>query len=521
MKFAKVMPTILGGALLLASVSSAAAAPLSDQSIPLQAPYASEEGIPLNNGTDDTIYNYLGQQEQFLNSDVKSQLKIVKRNTDTSGVRHFRLKQYIKAIPVYGAEQTVHLDKTGAVSSALGDLPPIEEQAIPNDGVAEISGEDAIRIATEEATSRIGELGAAEITPQAELNIYHHEEDGQTYLVYITEVNVLEPAPLRTKYFINAVDGSIVSQFDLINFATGTGTGVLGDTKTLTTTQSGSTFQLKDTTRGNGIQTYTANNGSSLPGTLLTDSDNVWTDRAGVDAHAHAAATYDFYKNKFNRNGINGNGLLIRSTVHYGSNYNNAFWNGAQIVFGDGDGTTFRSLSGDLDVVGHELTHGVIEYTANLEYRNEPGALNEAFADIFGNTIQSKNWLLGDDIYTPNIPGDALRSLSNPTLYGQPDKYSDRYTGTQDNGGVHINSGIINKAYYLAAQGGTHNGVTVTGIGRDKAIQIFYSTLVNYLTPTSKFAAAKTATIQAAKDLYGANSAEATAITKAYQAVGL
>ncbi|WP_338540553.1 M4 family metallopeptidase [Paenibacillus tundrae] len=521
MKFAKVMPTILGGALLLASVSSAGAAPLSDQSIPLQVPYVSEEGIPLNNGSDEAIFNYLGQQEQFLNSDVTSQLKIIKRSTDTSGIRHFRLKQYIKGIPVYGAEQTIHLDKTGAVSSALGDLPPVEEQSIPNDGVAEISAEDANRIASEEATSRIGELGEAQKDPQAELNIYHHEEDGQTYLVYITEVNVLEPAPLRTKYFINAVDGSIVSQFDLINFATGTGTGVLGDTKTLTTTQSGSTYQLKDTTRGKGIQTYTANNRSSLPGTLLTDSDNIWTDRAAVDAHAYAAATYDFYKNKFNRNGLDGNGLQIRSTVHYGSNYNNAFWNGVQIVFGDGDGTTFTSLSGDLDVVGHELTHGVIEYTANLEYRNEPGALNEAFADIMGNTIESKNWLLGDAIYTPNIPGDALRSLSNPTLYGQPDKYSDRYIGSQDNGGVHINSGIINKAYYLAAQGGTHNGVTVTGIGRDKAVKIFYSTLVNYLTPTSKFAAAKTATIQAAKDLYGANSAEATAITKAYQAVGL
>nr|WP_145405349.1 M4 family metallopeptidase [Paenibacillus xylanexedens] len=521
MKFAKVMPTILGGALLLASVSPAAAAPISDSSIPFEAPYTSEESILLTNNPDETIYNYLGQQEQFLNADVKGQLKIIKRSTDTSGVRHFRLKQYIKGVPVYGAEQTIHLDKNGAVTSALGDLPPIEEQAIPNDGVPAISAEDAIQAAEKEATSRIGELGAPELEPKAELNIYHHEEDGQTYLVYITEVNVLEPSPLRTKYFINALDGSIVSQFDIINFATGTGTGVLGDTKTLTTTQSGSTFQLKDTTRGNGIQTHSANNSSSLPGTLLTSSNNIWTDRAAVDAHAYAAATYDFYKNKFNRNGIDGNGLLIRSTVHYGSNYNNAFWNGAQIVFGDGDGSLFRSFSADLDVVGHELTHGVIEYTADLEYRNEPGALNEAFADIMGNTIESKNWLLGDDIYTPNIPGDALRSLSNPTLYNQPDKYSDRYTGTQDNGGVHINSGIINKAYYLAAQGGTHNGVTVSGIGRDKAVRIFYSTLVNYLTPTSKFAAAKTATIQAAKDLYGANSAEATAITKAYQAVGL
>jgi len=519
MKFVKVMPFILGGALLLTSVSSAAAVSISDQSIPLQSHL--EEGTSLNNSLDETIFDFLGQNEQYLNADVRSQLKIIKRTTDVSGVKHFRIQQYIKGIPVYGAEQTIHIDRTGSVSSALGDLPPVEETLVPNDGIPVISEEDAIQIASAEAASRIGELGDPQKTPEAQLNIYYHEDDGQTYLVYITEVNVLEPGPLRTKYFVNAIDGSIVSQFDIIHFATGTGTGVLGDTKTLTTTQSGNSYLLKDTTRGKGIETYTANNRSSLPGTLLTDADNVWTDRAGVDAHAHAAATYDFYKSKFNRNGIDGNGLLIRSTVHYGSNYNNAFWNGVQIVFGDGDGTTFRPLSGDLDVVGHELTHGVIEYTANLEYRNEPGALNEAFADIIGNTIQSKNWLIGDDVYTPNIPGDALRSMSNPTLYGQPDKYSDRYTGTSDNGGVHINSGIINKAYYLAAQGGTHNGVTVSGIGRDKAVQIFYSSLVNYLTPTSKFAAAKTATIQAARDLYGSNSAEVTSITKAFQAVGL
>lgn len=296
---------------------------------------------------------------------------------------------------------------------------------------------------------------------------------------------------------------------------------MLGDTKSFTTAASGSSYQLKDTTRGNGIVTYTASNRQSIPGTLLTDADNVWNDPAGVDAHAYAAKTYDYYKSKFGRNSIDGRGLQLRSTVHYGSRYNNAFWNGSQMTYGDGDGSTFIAFSGDPDVVGHELTHGVTEYTSNLEYYGESGALNEAFSDVIGNDIQRKNWLVGDDIYTPNIAGDALRSMSNPTLYDQPDHYSDLYKGSSDNGGVHTNSGIINKAYYLLAEGGTFHGVTVNGIGRDAAVQIYYSAFTNYLTSSSDFSNARAAVIQAANDLYGANSAQATAAAKSFDAVGV
>ncbi|MNJ52399.1 Bacillolysin precursor [compost metagenome] len=181
----------------------------------------------------------------------------------------------------------------------------------------------------------------------------------------------------------------------------------------------------------------------------------------------------------------------------------------------------FLPLSGDLDIVGHELTHGVTEFTANLEYYGESGALNESISDIIGNTIEGKNWLLGDAVYTPNTPGDALRSLSNPTLYGQPDHYSNLYTGSSDNGGVHTNSGINNKAFYLLAQGGTFHNVNVAGIGRDKAVDIYYRALVYYLTVYSDFSDMRVAAIQSAKDLYGANSSEVTSVTNAYNAVGV
>ncbi|TGU90758.1 peptidase M4 family protein, partial [Mesorhizobium sp. M00.F.Ca.ET.186.01.1.1] len=206
-----------------------------------------------------------------------------------------------------------------------------------------------------------------------------------------------------------------------IDHATGIGTGVLGDSKQFETSLQSGKYVMKDTTRGKGIETYTAKNRSTLPGTLMSDSDNNWTDGAAVDAHAYAQQVYDYYKNVHNRNSYDNKGALIRSTVHYGNNYNNAFWNGSQMVYGDGDGSTFISLSGGLDVVAHELTHAVTEKTAGLVYQYESGALNESLSDIFGAMIDDDDWLMGEDIYTPGTNGDALRSLEDPTEYGDPD----------------------------------------------------------------------------------------------------
>ena len=196
------------------------------------------------------------------------------------------------------------------------------------------------------------------------------------------------------------------------------------------------------------------------------------------------------------------------------------------MVYGDGDGTTFISLSGGLDVVAHELTHAVTSSSSNLVYQNESGALNEAISDIFGTLVEfyknnNPDYLIGEDIYTPGTANDALRSMSDPTKYGDPDHYSKRYTGTSDNGGVHTNSGIINKAAYLLAAGGTHYGVTVTGIGNDKVGAIYYRANTVYLTSSSTFSQARAALVQAAADLYGATSAEVNSVKKSYDAVGV
>ena len=293
--------------------------------------------------------------------------------------------------------------------------------------------------------------------------------------------------------------------------------------------KSGSYYYLQDSTRGKGIYTYDAKNRNTLPGSLWADLDNQFNttyDRAAVSAHVNAAKTYDFYKNTYGRNSYDNAGAALNSTVHYSTSYNNAFWDGTKMVYGDGDGSTFTYLSGALDVVAHELTHAVTEYTAGLVYQNESGAINEAVSDIMGTvaeyTVGSNfDWLVGEDIYTPGVSGDALRSMSNPAAYGDPDHYSKRYTGTQDNGGVHINSGIINKAAYLLGNGGTFYNVSVTGIGVPKLGAIYYRALNVYLTPNSNFSSLRAAVVQSAKDLYGSTSAEATAAAKSFDAVGV
>jgi Zn-dependent metalloprotease len=192
------------------------------------------------------------------------------------------------------------------------------------------------------------------------------------------------------------------------------------------------------------------------------------------------------------------------------------------MVYGDGDGVTFIPLSGGLDVIGHEMTHGVDQSTANLNYTYQSGALNESLSDVFGcfvemygkpNKSTTDKWNMGEDVYTPGTSGDALRSLANPKLYGQPDNMSGYVNTSSDNGGVHTNSGIPNKAAYLIA--------TNANVGIAKAEQIYYRALTVYLTSSSQFHDERVAVAQAAADLYGAGGAEVTAVNSAFTTVGI
>lgn len=286
--------------------------------------------------------------------------------------------------------------------------------------------------------------------------------------------------------------------------------------------------------------TYSAENGTDLKAKLLLKDDQPSTDEVAQAAHDHAEMVYNYFLTTFERDSYDGNGASLVSTVHYKQNYNNAFWTDwyKQMVYGDGDGSRFAPLALALDVVGHELTHAVSSRTARFVYAEEAGALDESFADFFGvmvsNEAEITDWRMGEGVYTPFRSGDALRDVSAPAKYGQPDHMDDFLAldaGEQpdpdknDNGYVHSNSGIPNKASYLTVAGGTHHGIAVEGIGRVKAEQIYFLGMTSYLSSATDsrwtFIQARYALLNACRQLHGDNSSEYAAIKNAWAAVGV
>jgi Zn-dependent metalloprotease len=275
---------------------------------------------------------------------------------------------------------------------------------------------------------------------------------------------------------------------------------------------------------------------SSLPGTLVRASgDPPSSDPAVDEVYDATETTYDFYKDVFKRNSIDGEGMELVSSVHYSRRWNNAMWNGAQMVYGDGDGHFLQvgSLTKALDVIAHELTHGVTERTAGLEYSSQPGALNEHYSDVVGSLVKQyklkqeaadADWLIGEGVLVPSL-GTALRSMKEPgtAMEGDPQPGNmseyvdlpDDGLPEHDNGGVHINSGIPNRAFYLAA-------TSLGGYAWEKAGRTWYQTLTGgSLSPTSEFKDAASATVGVAEELYGESSEERAAVEDAWQQVGV
>lgn len=360
----------------------------------------------------------------------------------------------------------------------------------------------------------------------------------------------------RWFYWIDAADGRKLKKYDGIH--SGSGTGVKGDVKELDTTFQGGLYLLQS---GDSRQaTYDAGQAQRqrfLPGTLFTDPDDIWDTPgtaspghpAAVDAHYYANVTDDFYRTTFSRDSLDNEGMQMVSSVHYSRNYNNAFWNGSQVTYGDGDGDTYLAFSGGLDIVAHELTHGVTEFTSGLIYENESGALNESFSDIIGNTTEfyaeanaldpagTADWLVAEDIDVGS--GDTalgFRNMSDPQEDSDPDHYSEFVTGTADSGGVHTNSAISNHAYYLLVNGGKNAGcdnvgsgghthtadcdVTVTALGLADAAAIFYAGFTS-LPENATIANARFATVASAEALYGAGTPQVASTNAAWQAVGV
>jgi len=276
---------------------------------------------------------------------------------------------------------------------------------------------------------------------------------------------------------------------------------------------------------------YDVQHGMTLPGNLVrSEGDPATGDAAADEAYDSAGATYDFYQAAFQRNSLDNHGLRLDSTVHYGNGYDNAFWNGQQMIYGDGDGTLFTRFTVSVDVIAHELTHGITQHEANLAYQGQSGALNEHFSDVFGSLARQygKNqsaadadWLIGQGLLMPSVAGVAIRSLKAPgTAYDdptlgadpQPD-HMDKFVDTEDDsGGVHINSGIPNKAFYTLA-------ISLGGNAWERAGHIWYATLLHELGPNDTFQDCANKTYKVAGDLYG--SAVADQVRAAWQAVGL
>jgi Zn-dependent metalloprotease len=441
---------------------------------------------------------------------------------------HVRLDQYLNGLPVFGGQVMTHLDAQGNVLSDGGEFYAVDVNTTPA-----LNEAAAIKV----ARKQVNYVGDGKYQPEVSSKLVVLPLNGAAVLAYHVTILVEDgtEATARHEYFVNAADGSVAfyyNNMDTVN-ATGTGKSLYSGNVSIGTDLVSGVYSLRDNTRG-GLYTVDMNNRTNGSGTIFTDSDNIWgtntsasRQSAAVDAHYGAARTWDYYLNSFNRRGIDGNGFRVLSRVHYGRNYNNAFWNGTNMTYGDGDGTTFTPLT-SLDVAGHEITHGLTEKTAGLVYSNESGAMNESFSDIFGTMVEfssgvNGDYLIGEDIYTPGTNGDALRSMSDPASAGDPDHYSKRYIGTSDNGGVHTNSGIQNHAFYLLAEGGRNktSGLSVTGIGRANAAAIFYRALTVYLTPSSNFHSARVATLQAAADLFGASSSQYSSVAQTWTAVGV
>lgn len=284
---------------------------------------------------------------------------------------------------------------------------------------------------------------------------------------------------------------------------------------------------------------YDANFGTQLPGTLARkEGDAPVADMAVNEAYDGSGVTHDLYSAAFGRNSIDNNGLKLNSTVHYNKGYDNAFWNGQQMVYGDGDEDLppaerlFNRFTISLDVIGHELTHGVTQYEANLVYSNQSGALNEAISDIFGSLVKQyqrgqtaaeADWIIGEGLFTANVNGVGIRSMKAPgTAYNdpvlgkdpQPAHMKDYVTTSQDNGGVHINSGIVNHAFYVTA-------LEIGGPAWEKAGQVWYKTLTDKLTSASNFQNAADLTFQAGAEIFGAGSLEQNAVKTGWAEVGI
>jgi Zn-dependent metalloprotease len=452
---------------------------------------------------------------------------------DADGTEHVRFERTYRGLPVIGGDLVVHSRNGRFKSMSLSLHEPLALAVRPT-----LAPEDAMVMAGADFGSDFAGV------PERTLVVY--ARGGAPRLAWKVRMS---NERADTTYIVDAHTAGILDRWSNRETAAASGKGKTlysGDV-VLTTNSTSGGYELRDPSSGS-MRTIDGSN-SRTSGQTYTDSDDTWgnyatSDKAtaAADAQYGAAVTWDYYKNALGRNGIAGNGKGSYSRVHYGKKYSNAYWSDACfcMTYGDGDGINVGPLV-SLDITGHEMSHGVNANTANLIYSGESGGLNEANSDILGTMVEfqannpqdTPDYMIGEEIVVGNVAGSAsqraLRYMFDPIKDGRSPSCYASDIGALD---VHYSSGVADRFYYLLAEGSasrtysgvkhyapTCNGASVTGIGRTKAAKIWYRALTVYFTSDTNYAAARVATINAAKDLYGATSTESKAVSAAWSAV--
>ena len=482
--------------------------------------------------------------------------KEYKTDKDELGYTHTRYREYVNNIPVDGSMLIAHI-KDGRVTMVNGDyyttINPsqsvgISEAAALASALKKVNAQKYKWENKEETAAMAVAFNQPDFSyfPKGELVFVHKRtadfSAANIRLAY--KFNIYAEKPLSRAYiFVDANSGEVISEEQIIHTAdvVGTANTKFSGSQPMTSDNYGTAtqYRLRETGRGDGIETYNLATSTSYTNTDFTNTSATWnltgTNQASEDAHWGAESTYDYYMNVHSLNSIDGAGMKLLSYVHYDVNYVNAFWDGQRMTYGDGQVSQGFLIMTALDVCGHEITHGLTGNTAGLDGggNGEPDALNEGFSDIFGTTIEAyarptqHDWIIGADI-TCNGSGVqnhvGIRNMSNPNAFSQPDTYQG--TNWDNTGEPHNNNGPSIFWYYLLCQGGSGtndnaSAYTVTGITMAKARLIAFRGLTNYFTPSTTYADARTYTIQAANDIYGGCSPEVIATTNAWHAVGV
>ncbi len=482
-------------------------------------------------------------KRQMRISNPENEFEIYKVETDKLNQTHIRLQQTYLGVPVYASEIILHATN-GEINVFNGTYYPTPRLAsvtpsVAVDNALSAVNQDISTFTTLKTFNQFEQQLLNYSAPKSELVVYYKDRDiSKEHLVWHFTVrpNLID----RWEYFVDAKTGDIVHKYYNTQSdgpQNATGTDLNGASRSFSTYLMQGTYFMIDATKSmynpqqsqlpdnpvGAIWTIDANNTYVSNVSHVTSSNNSNWSPTAVSAHYSTSLAFDYHKNTHNRNSINNQGGTILSIINVaeegGGSMENAFWNGQFACYGNG-GSMFKPLAGSLDVIAHELGHGIVSNSANLEYQDQSGALNETFADIFGAMADRDDWHIGEDIMKPNsyFPSGYLRDMSNPHNGGnngdaawQPANVSEMYTGNQDNGGVHTNSGIVNFCYYNYA----------TAITKEKAEKVFYRALTVYLTRSSQFIDGRNATIQAATDLYGASSNEVTQAKNCFAQVGI